>query len=84
LTGKYIPHILQTIKSNVLSIRDHFAPENPDMDETDGLSLSFPAWRFNIRLSNTEPLMRLNVETRANKELLRAKVAEITNLVNNG
>ena len=63
-------------------IRTHFASENPTIDETDGLSFSFPYWRFNLRSSNTEPLLRLNVETRANRTLLHAKVEKITKLVN--
>ena len=43
------------------------------LDRTDGLSLEFPAWRFNLRKSNTEPVLRLNVETRQDPALLRAK-----------
>jgi phosphomannomutase len=39
----------------------------------DGLSMEFPAWRFNVRMSNTEPVVRVNVETRGDKELLRVK-----------
>ncbi len=43
---------------------DHFANQNPSIDHTDGVSLDFGAWRFNVRASNTEPLLRLNIETR--------------------
>lgn len=43
----------------------------------DGLSVAYEDWRFNVRTSNTEPVMRLNVETKGNKELLAAKTAEI-------
>jgi len=43
------------------------------LDRTDGLSLEFPHWRFNLRKSNTEPVLRLNVETRQDPALLRAK-----------
>lgn len=50
-------------------------------DETDGISLEFPNWRFNLRRSNTEPLLRLNVETRADTALLAAKVAELEGLI---
>ncbi len=45
---------------------------------TDGLSLEFDAWRFNLRGSNTEPLLRLNVETKADPELLAEKIAELS------
>lgn len=62
-------------------IRAHFAGENPQVDETDGLSLEFPAWRMNLRASNTEPLLRLNVETRGDPKLVRQKVAEIESLI---
>ena len=43
------------------------------IDRTDGLSLEFPTWRFNLRSSNTEPVLRLNVETRQDPALLRKR-----------
>jgi phosphomannomutase len=46
-------------------------------DHTDGLSLDFKTWRFNLRSSNTEPIVRLNVESRGDKSLVEAKAAEI-------
>jgi phosphomannomutase len=57
-----------------------FADRAPARDETDGLSLAFPDWRLNLRRSNTEPLLRLNVETRAGADL-NARVAEVTALI---
>jgi len=62
-------------------ILKHFAVENPDIDRTDGISLEFEQWRFNLRSSNTEPLLRLNVETRADEALMKAKVAEIEQII---
>ncbi|PTE14116.1 phosphomannomutase [Pseudogemmobacter blasticus] len=50
-------------------------------DETDGLSLDMGVWRFNLRSSNTEPLLRLNVETRADRALLDRKVDELCALI---
>lgn len=50
-------------------------------DRTDGLSVDLGAWRFNLRASNTEPLLRLNVESRGDADLVAQKVAEITRLV---
>jgi len=44
---------------------EHFADQNPSLDYTDGVSANFGDWRFNIRASNTEPLLRLNVETKS-------------------
>lgn len=51
------------------------------IDELDGLSLSFGSWRFNLRKSNTEPLVRLNVETRGDGLLMRKKTKELTDLI---
>ena len=50
-------------------------------DHTDGLSMEFPEWRFNLRGSNTEPLVRLNVESRGSEPLMRAKTAELLKLI---
>jgi phosphomannomutase len=43
--------------------------------------MEFPRWRFNLRGSNTEPLVRLNVESRGSEELMREKTAEVLRLV---
>ena len=50
-------------------------------DHTDGLSMEFPEWRFNLRGSNTEPLVRLNVESRGSEPLMRTKTAELLKLI---
>ena len=52
-----------------------------EVDRTDGVGISFADWRFNLRMSNTEPLVRLNVETRGDPRLLRAKTAELLALL---
>ncbi|HEY9073925.1 MAG TPA: phosphomannomutase CpsG, partial [Desulfobaccales bacterium] len=54
-----------------------YSPAAPLVDRTDGLSLEFPRWRFNLRPSNTEPVLRLNVETRGDQVLLQEKTEEI-------
>ena len=51
------------------------------MDELDGISMEFKDWRFNLRKSNTEPLVRLNVETRGNKDLLGQKAQQLIALI---
>lgn len=51
------------------------------IDELDGLSVEFPDWRFNIRKSNTEPLLRLNVESNGSKELMREKTDELLKII---
>ncbi|WP_102225053.1 phosphohexomutase domain-containing protein [Acidimangrovimonas sediminis] len=50
-------------------------------DDMDGVGLSFADWRFNLRSSNTEPVVRLNVESRGDRALVTAKVAEIRALL---
>ncbi len=52
-----------------------------EVDLTDGLSCAFADWRFNLRLSNTEPLLRLNVESRGDAGLMKARTAEILALL---
>jgi phosphomannomutase len=51
------------------------------LDHTDGLSMEFESWRFNLRMSNTEPVVRLNVESRANVDLMEEKTAELLALM---
>lgn len=62
----------------------HYAPLQPVIDRTDGVSLEFPDWRFNLRGSNTEPLLRLNVETRADNARLQQAMAELESLITAG
>ena len=64
---------------------DHFANQNPSIDHTDGVSLDFGAWRFNVRASNTEPLLRLNIETRLDQhpKPMQDYVDELTRLIQN-
>ena len=62
-------------------VRQHFEADAIAIDLTDGVSLSFMNWRFNLRMSNTEPVVRLNVETRGDKVLLQQKTQEILALV---
>jgi phosphomannomutase len=50
------------------------------VDYTDGLSMEFDNWRFNLRMSNTEPVVRLNVESRADTPLMQRKTAELLSL----
>jgi phosphomannomutase len=51
------------------------------VDELDGLSIEYPNWRFNVRMSNTEPLLRLNVESRHDEKLMASKTAELLELI---
>ena len=52
-----------------------------NVDHTDGLSVDFAQWRFNVRMSNTEPLVRLNVESRGDTELMQEKTRELLAII---
>ena len=54
-----------------------YGPGAEAIDHTDGVSIDYKDWRFNLRASNTEPLVRLNVESRGNEALMREKTAEL-------
>jgi phosphomannomutase len=58
-------------------VEGSFGPQALSVDYTDGVSLEFAEWRVNLRKSNTEPVLRLNVETRGNQGLLREMTEKI-------
>jgi phosphomannomutase/phosphomannomutase/phosphoglucomutase len=62
-------------------IESHFSADAPVVDRTDGISLEFTEWRLNLRASNTEPLLRLNVESRGDPALVATRVREIETLL---
>ena len=62
-------------------LHDKYADSALDVDDVDGYSFSFPEWRFNIRRSNTEPVVRLNVESRGDHALMETKTQEILALL---
>lgn len=68
-------------KAAVERVMTHFAPQSPTLDHTDGISADFGDWRFNLRSSNTEPLLRLNVEARGDRTLLDARTRELSDLL---
>jgi phosphomannomutase len=68
-------------KAIMARVRAHYERRALSIDLTDGLSMEFPEWRFNLRGSNTEPLLRLNVESRGSEPLMREKTAEVLKLV---
>ena len=70
--------------SAIARVRKHYESEALLVDEIDGVSMEFTDWRFNLRMSNTEPVVRLNVETRADALLLKQKELEILALLENG
>lgn len=64
------------------SVADQYGNTAKAIDKTDGISMEFEHWRFNLRSSNTEPVIRLNVESRGDVELMRAKTEELLELLN--
>ncbi|MFC4260664.1 phosphomannomutase [Marinobacter lacisalsi] len=61
----------------IKAIEETYAGDAVSVNHVDGLSVEFPEWRFNLRMSNTEPVVRLNVESRADKALMERKTAEL-------
>ena len=56
---------------------ERFRASADRVDETDGISMEFDTWRFNLRASNTEPVIRLNVESRGDEPLMQEKTNEL-------
>jgi phosphomannomutase len=65
----------------IARIEAKYTPRALAVDRTDGLSVEFAQWRFNLRSSNTEPLLRLNVESRGDEALMRSKTEELLALL---
>lgn len=68
-------------KATIKRAQERYQPGSRSIDFTDGLSIEFDTWRFNLRSSNTEPLIRLNVESRGDHALMQAKTAELLDLI---
>lgn len=66
---------------SIQKVLDYFDSSCIRRDETDGLSMEFVDWRFNLRMSNTEPLLRLNVEGKDNKEVVQKHVRTIKSFI---
>jgi len=65
----------------IAKVESVYAAGASDIDFTDGLSMDMGQWRFNLRMSNTEPLIRLNVEARGDSSLMQEKTREILDLL---
>ena len=64
-------------KQTLETLHGRYASEALLVDDTDGYCFEFPEWRFNIRMSNTEPVVRLNVESRGDVALMEEKTQEV-------
>jgi phosphomannomutase len=76
-----INSVLDDAQATLVNVEAHYASSNAEIDHTDGLSMNFGDWRFNLRASNTEPVVRLNVESRGDQALMEAKTAELLKLM---
>ena len=70
-------------KTIIDSIKEYYLDDALGVDETDGVGMEFEKWRFNLRASNTEPLIRLNVESYNNESLMNEKTRELVDRINN-
>jgi phosphomannomutase len=68
-------------KGAIAAVQKHYEQSAVSIDFTDGLSMEFADWRLNLRSSNTEPLIRLNVESRGSLPLMQEKTAEVLALL---
>jgi len=63
------------------AVEARYAPKALAVEKLDGLGVEFAAWRFNLRMSNTEPVVRLNVESRGDQALMTEKTEELLALI---
>jgi phosphomannomutase len=80
-SGEINRHLTTDAKSVLSRVQKIYEKNASSVDFTDGLSVEFPEWRFNLRGSNTEPLVRLNVESRGSESLMRDKTQELLALL---
>lgn len=73
LDGITAPEVLTKLENEF----SQFDTQPATIDKLDGLSVNFPNWRFNVRASNTEPLIRLNVEAKGDETLLQQKTQSL-------
>ncbi|HLK71850.1 MAG TPA: phosphomannomutase CpsG, partial [Steroidobacteraceae bacterium] len=77
VSGEINRHIHGDTRVLLSAVQRHYQARARDTDFTDGLSMEFDAWRFNLRGSNTEPLLRLNVEARGSAQLMQDRTHEV-------
>lgn len=76
-----INRTVRDISQTLAGVEQHYIDDARAVDHTDGLSMEFSHWRFNLRGSNTEPVLRLNVESRGDRPLMEAKTRELLRLI---
>jgi len=63
------------------AVESRYGEQASSIEKLDGLGMEFADWRFNLRMSNTEPVVRLNVEARGDQALMEAKTEELLSLI---
>ncbi|CAH0188054.1 Phosphoglucosamine mutase [Rahnella aquatilis] len=76
-----INSLLASPQAAIARVLEKYESDAIAVDNTDGISVEYADWRFNLRSSNTEPVVRLNVESRANTALMQTKTEEILALL---
>src|ERR1700733_13999578 len=82
--NRQIGEQMDATRSALARVQQNYQARAKSIDFIDGLSMELERWRFNLRGSNTEPLVRLNVESRGNATLMHDKTAEILRLLDAG
>jgi phosphomannomutase len=76
-----INRVLSDPQAAIAAVEQQYTANAINIDRTDGLSIEFADWRFNLRMSNTEPVVRLNVESRGDPDLMAEKTQELLNVL---
>lgn len=76
-----INYRVHNVPQTIERVLQYYQPQHPIIDRTDGVSIEFPDWRLNLRGSNTEPLLRLNVESRGDSPAVLRHVRNIEALI---
>ncbi len=72
---------VSSIAAVLAKIEQRYAPDATSIEKVDGVSIEYPQWRFNLRGSNTEPVLRLNVESRGDAGLMHSKTQELLEFI---
>ena len=73
----------ENVEKVLKSVEEKYKEQALEIQHIDGLGMNFKNWRFNLRASNTEPLIRFNMETRGDRQLLQKKQEEVMNYIIN-
>jgi len=76
-----INFVVDDAKAAVARVLAYYRNDSPSLDHVDGVSADFGTWRFNLRSSNTEPLLRLNLEARHDRSLMQMRTDELSRII---